>query len=87
MQLCVGEVCALQLRADEQRVPQLRPDAFEDPAVDGDAVFTQGISAHRTREFFGARQTRAEERVGTPGDPLLPRAGGITVMATYRLRQ
>jgi hypothetical protein len=65
-------------------------EAFEDPVVDADTVFSQGISATRARRFFGARRTAAGHAAGTPGDPLLPRAtndGGdrvITVMATYK---
>jgi hypothetical protein len=65
-------------------------EAFEDPAVNEDTVFTQGRSAPRARKFFGARRTPAGKPVGTLGDPLLPRATEedgarvITVMATYK---
>ncbi|WP_329439751.1 hypothetical protein [Streptomyces canus] len=65
-------------------------EAFGDPLVDGETVFSQGVSAPRAREFFGARRTAAGQVVGSPGDPLLPRAmdseghRSITIMATYK---
>ena len=64
-------------------------EAFEDRAVGDDGVFTQGASARRARKFFGARRTRAGNRVGSPGDGLVPRAiadgdGFVTVMAAYK---
>jgi hypothetical protein len=58
--------------------------AFDDPTVDEDAVFTRGVSAARARKFFRAERTLAGEEAGKPGNGLLPRAGDITVMASYK---
>jgi hypothetical protein len=61
-------------------------EAFEDEAVNANAVFSHGATAPAGRQFFGARETLSGsgEIHGTDGDPLVPRAPAITIMATYK---
>ena len=60
-------------------------EALEDPKADTHAVVTHGASFARSDQFFGAKETVFGGAVGSPGDPLRPRAeeDGAPLMTVY----